>query len=115
MFKIVPDPTFTSPVKIPVHGGEDQEVVFIFKHKDEEQLDEFYKKLELLSKKKPRTIKGVVARDAEILMEFTAGWQDVDAEFSKDSLATFLSNYKAAGKRILDAWEKEIHQAPIKN
>lgn len=115
MFKITPNPTFKASVTIPVHGGEAQELVVLFKHKDESELDEFYSKLELHGKKHAKTVKQRIERDADVLLEFMEGWDDADEEFSREALIKLISNYKAAARCILKKYESEMHQAAVKN
>lgn len=115
MFKINPDPTFVAPVVIPVHGGEPQSLPFVFSHMNAEELENFYKFLESANKKRPRTVRGGLEQDADVLLKFTKGWQEADEEFSKSALISLISNYKGAAKAILSKWESEMHQAAVKN
>jgi len=115
MFKITPNPTFKATVAIPVHGGDAQELVVLFRHKDETELDEFYSRLELHGKKHAKTVKARIECDADVLLEFMADWEDADEEFCRESLIKLISNYKAAARCFLKTYETEMHQAAIKN
>ena len=113
MLKLTPNPTFKVPVEIQVHGEEAEEVSFIFKHMNDEQIDAFYKRLN--SGAKPTTSKQRLKKDTDVLCEIVDGWEGVDEDFSKANLTKLISNYQGSARYILQAWEKEINQAPAKN
>lgn len=115
MFKLNPDPTFTAPVKIPVHGGESQKVVFVFKHMDDQGLAGFHKWLSEHNKKKIKSIKESLEHEVAFLLKVVEGWEDVDSDFSKDNLIAMISNYKGAAGAIFETWKAEIAQSAEKN
>lgn len=97
-FPLTPAATFPATVDIPVPGGfGPRKLRLIFKHKDDEQLNEFLE------------AGGKAASDAEWLLGIVAGWEAVDAEFSPDNFATLLRNYHVrAGNAILDKYLFEL-------
>ncbi|MBX9754534.1 MAG: phage tail assembly chaperone [Pseudomonadaceae bacterium] len=100
-FKLDPNPTFKAVVQIPVHGGESEPVVFEFKHRTRDQLDEFYKP------KKERTIE-------EQLMDMIVGW-DLDDEFNAENVAKLAQNFIGAATALVTVYVAELMQARTKN
>lgn len=95
-FKLIPEPTFKTQVQIPVRGGQSVPVEFIFKHRNREQLDEFFK--------------GVGERPVEeSIMDAVAGWS-LDDEFTAENIRTLCDNYMGAASAIAAAYTKELLQ-----
>jgi len=95
---ITQDPTFSAKVGIPRAGKPPVDVTCEFKFRTR---TEFNALLE--------THKN--SNDVDYLMEFVVGW-DVDAEFSKDNLRTFLENYGGAATAIASKYTEEL--LPVK-
>lgn len=100
-FKLDPSPTFKATVQIPVHGGDSIPVVFEFKHRTRDQMDEFYKP------KKARAVE-------EQAMDMLAGWE-LDDEFNAENVAKLLQNYMGAAAALVTAYVTEMMQARTKN
>jgi hypothetical protein len=50
------------------------------------------------------------------IMDVVAGWEEVDAPFSREAMATLLSNYHdLTAKRICEAWSAGLTQYRVKN
>lgn len=104
MFKLKADPTFKAKVAIPVPGGEPKNVIFIFKHRTRSGLNDW------IADPKVKEM-----GDLDFLMEFVLGWEDVDAEFSRDALHTMIENFGGASTRIRDAYLAELTAARMGN
>lgn len=104
MFKLKVDPTFKAKVAIPAAGGDPKPITFIFKHRTKTALNEWINS---------PGVKDL--EDVDFLMEVVAGWEDVDAEFSKDSLHTLLENYMGASFAIRDAYLNQLTQQRLGN
>ncbi len=99
--KLVAEATFKAKVAIPVHGGKDELVEFVFRHRKTVELEKWM-----------ATIDG---RDkVELLMEMLSGWELEDA-FDKDGVQTLVDNYAGAFDRIFDKYLSEMTQAKAKN
>lgn len=101
VFKLDPAPTFDAEVAIPVHGGKEVNVKFTFKHRNREQLDEFFKDV-------------VGKTDVETVKDVATGWGLSD-EFSDENIGKLCSNYLGAGFAIAQAYLSEIRQARLGN
>jgi hypothetical protein len=97
MFQINPNPTFTTTVDIPVAGGRTEKLKLTFKHKTRDDALEYL-----------RRPAGEGEDDASILLEIIAGWEDVDAEFSRETLNQVVQNYPGAPRAIFDAYAAEL-------
>lgn len=106
MFALNPNPTFKTEVTIPLPGGKDGKVKFVFKHKGRKALKEFFDSLG----------EGDTARpDHESLMELIADWDGVDAKFSEEALETLLDNYPGAARAIFEAYNRGLFEGREKN
>jgi len=104
MFKIKAKPTFVAPVSIPVPGGEPETLMLVFRHKTRDEVGEYLQ----------RTA-STETKDVGPLMEIIEGWQDVDAEFSKDALQDLVQNYHGSVTAIMDAYVVELAEGRRKN
>lgn len=96
-----PSPTFSAKVKIPVHGGDDVPVEFVFKHRTGKQFSEWLKTLD--GKEKDKAIQ-----------EMVSGWE-LEDEFNSESINTLMSNYLGSFDRILSTYIEQITQAKLGN
>ena len=101
MFKIDPDPVFTAPIDIPLPGGERKSFTGSFKHKGRAEAQAF--------------LESAQGDDVEMVAEILLGWDGVDAEFSRETLARLLDNYVGAGAAILEAWALGLAGGRAKN
>lgn len=100
-FVLDPAPTFKATVNIPVHGGTTAPVVFEFKHRDREALEQF--------------TKSVGERPVEdTVMDVAVGW-DLEDSFDADSIKKLCKNYMGAPSAIADAYYGEIYQRRLGN
>lgn len=102
MFKIIPNPSFTATVKLSIPGGTTAAVDVEFKHFSRKALQALFES---------QGSKG----DADFLSEIMVGWSGIDATYSKETLATLLDNYPAAGAEIFEAFRNELLEAKRKN
>ncbi len=108
MFKITPNPTFTTDVELHVAGAEPGKIKVTFKYLDKEQLAEWQKK----HGSKPVE---------EALKEVIEGWKDVlledgsQAIYTPENLNQLMVGYHTAGQDIANAFLREILGARRKN
>lgn len=110
MFKIVANPTFTATVRLSIPGSDVPGAVQItFRHKGTRALHAW-----LASAAKRET-------DTEFLGEIIENWQgvaDVDGQplaYTPDALAQLLDAYPAAGKEIIQAYNRQLADARAGN
>ena len=97
---LVANPTFTAKVGIPVAGGDPVEVVFTFKHRTKDELDEFIK----TRADKP---------DTDSFLEMVVGW-DLEDKFTPENaglllqnrIGTALATYRVYVDELIGAREK---------
>ena len=97
MFQINPNPTFTATVDIPAAGGRIEKLKLTFKHKTRDDTLEYLQR---------PVVEG--EDDATVLLEIIAGWEDVDAEFSREALNQLVQNYPGAPRAIFQAYAAEL-------
>jgi hypothetical protein len=102
MFKLQPKPTFRAKVPIPVPGGVSSSIELEFRHMARGELRRFLDNVQ-------------EREDLDVLMEVVLGWSGVDAEFSRESMATLLENYPASAAAVLAAFVKELADARLGN
>ncbi len=103
MFKLQPNPTFTSKVKISIPGEANPATVSVtFKHLDRPKIKAYFKGLEGKT-------------DVEALGEIITAWEGIDAPYSQDSLQTLLDNYPAAGSELFGAFQRDLMESRTKN
>ncbi len=110
MFKLVPNPTFTCPVRLSVPGTDQAVPVNItFKHQTARELDVWLK----ASREREN--------DADFLGDVILGWtgvagaDDKPVEYSKAALAQLLDAYPSAGLELLLAYRRQLADARAKN
>ena len=99
--KLVANPTFKAKVAVPVAGGPDVPVEFVFKHRTKTALDAWIGS---------RADKG----DAESFMEMIEGW-DLEDVFSRESVDTLLENYIGTALATYRVYVDELVKAKVKN
>lgn len=102
-----PAATFKATVTIPVPGGRDAAVEFIFKYRDREEFKEFLD-----------TLNGVEGAEApqkiDVMMDIASGW-DLDEPFDKTSVDKMLRLYMGAPQAVIDTYVSEMTGARVKN
>lgn len=103
MFKIIPEPHFTVPVKLTVPGQElPAEIALKFKHKCKEALLAF--------------IDSLPGRDdVSLIGEIVADWEGVDLHYDEDHLRVMLGNYPAAAEEIYQQYLRALTESRLKN
>jgi len=91
---LVPDPTFSAKVEIPVPGGDAGDVVFKFKARSRDEFDAFVAGLE-------------GRKDIEVIMDIVNGWDMPDA-FTEENVAALCKKYLSAPKAIIDKYFAEL-------
>lgn len=100
-FVLDPAPTFKAVVDIPLHGGETAPVIFEFKHRTRDELEEFSK--------------GVGERSVEdTVLDAAVGWE-LDDPFNKESVAKLCANYMGAPNAIATTYYRELYQRRLGN
>lgn len=134
MLKLNPNPTFKCPVTINTPEGEET-ITLLGRHMTVEDHDRWWadavsrylahaKALEAHAKALEMLAPDAVLPDApkaektglDEIMDVVAGWEGVEGEFSRESLATVLSNYHdLTAKKICEAWSAALTQHRVKN
>ena len=99
--KLVANPTFKAKVGVPVAGGPDVPVEFIFKHRTKTALDAWIGS---------RADKG----DEASFLEMVEGW-DLEDAYSRESVHTLLENYIGTALATYRAYIDQLIKAKIKN
>lgn len=103
MLKIIPDPTFTAPVKLTIPGQDvPGEVSLTFAYLSRTQLAAFID----LSKERS---------DAESLRALIVGWDGIDVAYDPEQLDRLLDHYPAASKEIFNAYIRLLTDSRVKN
>jgi hypothetical protein len=98
---IIPAPTFTAPVPMPVPGGEPDPVLITFKHRTADELAEFVK-----------TREGKL--DFETFPLMVTAW-DFAEDFTPENIALLLQNRPMAGLEAFRVYVKELNKFREKN
>jgi|SRR5690606_35891758 len=112
VFSIIPDPTFSAVVDIPLPGGAKAPMTVIYKHLPSDQWAALW---ERCSKAK------TVNDEAEALIEqILHGWEGVEdasgpLEFNADNLATVFKNFPGAAGAILASYPAAMQGALLGN
>ncbi len=99
--KLVANPTFRAKVGIPVAGGAEVPVEFVFKHRTKTALDEWIKS---------RSDKG----DIDSFMEMVEGW-DLEDPFNRENVETLLENYIGTALATYRVYVDQLIQSKLKN
>lgn len=114
MFTVNPAPKFWADVEIPVPGHEKPADIYIeFKHKTQEQLEEWSEKGRALAESQKKQAK--IDVDTEFIAEIVCNWENVDTDFSEQALRTVLNNYAGAGRAIILTYRRELAEGRRKN
>jgi hypothetical protein len=99
MLKLQPNPTFKVKVGIPIPGDKRHDVTFTFNHMTRTEFDKFS------------------FTDVEIdgLMRICAGWDGVEADFSRETLQRLCDVYPGSAFAIADAYARELHGGRLGN
>jgi hypothetical protein len=129
MLKINPNPTLKEDVKVTIPGDKEPGVMtIIFKYMGEEQYQQFLERAGLkladdgqvedkedgqaeIKTKKPRK----KPDQAESFMELVVGWEEIDADFTKENVKIFLNNYPLSFYEILGQYRDLRWTSRIKN
>lgn len=107
MFTLQPKPTFKASVTIPVPGGSDGKINFIFKHKGKKELQAYFNSL--------GATEGEAKTDVEALLELVEGWEGVSEKFSAENLELLLDAYPGSALAMYDTYRKELLEGRAKN
>lgn len=99
--KLVAEPTFKALVNIPVAGCDAVPVMFVFKHRTKDELDEFIK----TRADKP---------DVDSFLEMVAGW-DLEDKFTPENAALLLQNRIGTALATYKVYIDELIGARAKN
>lgn len=99
--KLIPDPTFKAKVGIPVAGGPDADVEFVFKYRTKDELAEFRKSLDGLN-------------DVDATMAMVSGWE-LDDAFTPENLSILFQQRIAAPEAIFRTYMHELTGARLGN
>lgn len=103
MFKLEPNPTFWSPVRITVLGQDAPgEFEIEWRHKTLNEAAAWMKS-------------AAGRRDDDLLAEVIAGWRGVSVEFSRESLQQLLQNHGAAAEELFRAYPAALTESRAKN
>ena len=108
MFKLNAAPTFKSPVRITVPGGDPLPIEFEFKHKTRTGLAEWQANMQGKT-------------DRELVPEFIVGWSGVIGDtgdavpWSIDAFVTLTENYPAAPMEVYAGYIKALTESRAKN
>ncbi|CUI09839.1 Phage protein [Janthinobacterium sp. CG23_2] len=100
-------PTFKAPVQIQIPGAGEGEILFTFKHRTKNELEEF-----------TESLKAVDGEDGpnhvDVLLDIASGW-DLDEPFDADSLEKLTQRYMGAAQVVIAAYFTELMGARTKN
>ena len=103
MFKLQPNPTFTTKVPLSVPGEvQPTSVTVTFKHLTRPKIQSYFEGL------KGKT-------DTEGLGEIIVAWEGIDTPYSVESLQLLLDNYPTAAAELYDAFRTELMESRRKN
>lgn len=101
MFKINPAPTFPAVIRIPVPGGETQELPVVFKHKGKKALAEFNDAMQKAAQEQDQA-KGQ-KDEADLLFGVVDSWE-ADEPFNRKNFDALLDQYVPASTAIYVAY-----------
>ena len=103
--RLNPAPTFRAKVGIPVPGQEKPEVIVCeFKHMTRDAFRAFSEQVNA----------GTVS-EVDSLMAMLAGWDGVDAPFSREAVQTMVQAYHGAAYAIAQDYARELTAARLGN
>lgn len=96
--KLIPNPTFTVRVAIPVAGGPAVPVIMTFRHRTKDDMHKFL---------------GVKGRsDTKTFLEMVTGWE-LEDEFNQANVELLLSNYHGAALATFRTYIAALTQTPL--
>lgn len=107
MFVLQPTPTFKAAISIPVPGGVEGKIEFVFKRLGKKALRTLFKSIS--------DNDGVEREDSDVLAEIVQGWSGVDEEFSQEALETLCDAYPGAVTAIIVGYNKQMMEGKAKN
>lgn len=99
--KLIPEPTFTAKVPIPVPGGKPVDVEFTFLHRKRDEVKAFLTDHQ-------------DASDVESIEWCAKGWE-LDDAFTAENIETLCQNYAGAGIAIMTTYFDALRGARTKN
>ena len=103
MLKLNPNPTFKATIDITVPGHEKPEkMTFTFRYRNIKSLAALYEG----SKDKG---------NVDAVMDMVEGWEGIDAEFTRENVETFVTNYPASPMEIGRAYSRLLVESRVKN
>lgn len=106
--KLIPDPTFTSKVGVPVPGKGSVDVEFTFKYRTREEMRAFLERVNAAEG-------GDGAMDdVQLVMECASGWELADT-FNEANVREFVSRYIAGPTAVFETYVMEMSGARLKN
>lgn len=104
MLKLQPSPTFKAKVSIHVPGEPDAVTTWVFRYMTAKELAEF---------STGDAAKG--RSDLDTVMAIAAGWEDIDAPFTRENVEALFDRYHSAGRSVVDRWLSELTGARLGN
>ena len=107
MLKIIPDPTFKTPVQVTVPGQAKPETLNVtFRYMSRQSALAFF-----TAAAKDKT------SDLDCLKNLITDWDGFDGPFpfTEENLKTLLDNYPAAGFDLLTGYRRQLFESRIKN
>lgn len=97
--KLIPNPTFSVAVAIPVAGSEPINVTFEFRHRTRDELEKL-------------TATMAAMQDVDYILHIASGWE-LKEKWTKDNVATLLNHYHGAARAIARKYVHELTGTPI--
>lgn len=124
-FSLSAAPTFTAPVLISIPGAADAEVIFTFKHRTRDALNDFNATLKAAAEAAVQAEKDsgdaevkadpeAVAKDVELILDVASGWE-LEEPFDAKSIEKLVQNYIGAARFVVTTYFAEMSGARTKN
>jgi hypothetical protein len=124
-FKIQPEPTFTSLVKIPRVGGDPIEVPFTFKYMDRDALAKLFKQWaddSLAVQEKfsegeldlPAFTAGMMETQCKQIKDIVIGW-DFDDEFNDESVMALVKTSVSVPAAVISTYQEAFQRSRLGN
>lgn len=103
MFKLQPNPTFSTKVGISIAGQEKPEEIEVeYKYLTRPAVRAYFEGIGNKS-------------DVEALSEIIVGWSGPDAAYGTDALDALLTNYPASAGELFETFRRELLESKRKN
>lgn len=106
---LVPAPTFTAKVMVPVPGQGDVPVEFTFKHRTREEMQRFTAKFNPEGPEYDASM-----TDEQMVMDCACGWELADA-FTEPNVKEFCRQYLVGPAAVFETYVAEMAGARLKN